>query len=775
MFSSCDALPISRDTFPSKSHLVLPEIEIKGNALVAKRRGDTLIFSADRFKRPEAIRLEQLLNNVPGFQVDPNGRISFNGRAIKKLMLDGEDLTAENYQLISRNLRSLMIDSIQVLEKYNDNRLLKNLDENKEVAVNLVLKQSHFGKPSLNLLAAYSPKKHGEMQGELIRLQKRAKQFLLINANDIGAYPLQNQMIDQLNDLSSQEVLFHSWPNELQYSLMQTLPKIYVNPNSDIGMGWANSIKLNEFNQIRINFRKVNNHIADNAEQNQQFSLGEDFKLGLFSTNSNKYHLKENNLLLQWERDKRKNSISKYELHLYNDRSSITSSEERILNAPNQISSNSILFNKGLKFGFKQTWKVKSNHVSFAEGYFDGSKNLYHVFIQRDDFGSQDTSMSFDNQHIKHSGFHAQIAVGQYRVIRKTNFKYWLKSSLSNSLSNNDNQHLKTLVLKSYIFSSIGLVLSKNLSFEMQSMLGAVDYRINTNPALKLIYHFDQAFVWRRKATHQVSLNYGVLRQATDVKRFFAGAVFQNGTTKINAPFASAFPLSIYSQINISSMDLYRGLTFGAQLMLRKVYNDYLISIDLDPFYTIISQIIGDQQSSLSLNLHLEKIIHPFRLKYRIQLNGMYIIQPAQFNGYQFDAINHAFRIGNYLSTNWRKGYNLQFEHQYMLSRFYGLSNTTLLWNVRNEFKAGLNLVFSQKFNSNLSIMRYTGRGLIRVDLVDIKLNCTPKNTYRLYIQGYNLLNKRIFVQQIINVNSLQKNMQQLVGRRIIFGIDLPL
>jgi hypothetical protein len=54
-------------------------------------------------------------------------------------------------------------------------------------------------------------------------------------------------------------------------------------------------------------------------------------------------------------------------------------------------------------------------------------------------------------------------------------------------------------------------------------------------------------------------------------------------------------------------------------------------------------------------------------------------------------------------------------------------------------------------------------------------LNCTPKSTYRLYVQGYNLLNKRIFVQQIIDVNSLQKTMQQLVGRRIIVGIDLPL
>jgi len=775
MFSSCDALPISRDTFPSKSHLVLPEIQIKGNALVAKRRGDTLIFSADRFKRPEAIRLEQLLSNVPGFQIDPSGRISFNGRSIKKLMLDGDDLTAENYHLISRNLRSLMIDSIQVLEKYNENRLLKQYDENKDIAVNLVLKQSYYGKSTLNILAAYSPKQLGEIQSELVRLRKKFKQFLLVNANNIGAYPLQNEMIGQFNDLSHQEVLFRSWPNELQYNLIQTLPKIYVNPNRDWGTGWANSVKLNEFNQLRVNLRKSNHQIADQAEHNQQFSLEEDFKLGLYSLNSNKHQLNESNLLVQWERDRRKNSNSKYELQLYNDRRSISSSEQRTLSTPYQISSSAILNARGLKFMINHSWKSKSKHIWLAEAYGDGSTNMYQIFIQRNDIGNQGSSVTTINQMVKHVGFHTQVAVGHYRVHKKTNVKYWFKSSVSNVVSNNADQQLKTLVFKSYIFSSIALVLTKKLRVETQSMLGVVDFRINRQPSVRMIYHLDQAFVWRRKATNQVSLNYGVLRQTTEVRRFFAGVIYQNGTSTVSSPITPAFPLSIYGQLNISAMDLYRGLTFGSQIMVRRVYKDYLTAIDLDPFFTMMSQSIGRQQSTLSLNLHLEKIIHPLRLKYRIQLNGMKSINPAQFNGNQFDATNHVFRIGNYLATNWRKGYNLQFDHQYVLSKFYGLSNTTVLWNVRNEFKVGLQLMLSQKFNTNLSMMRYSGRGFITLDLVDIKLNWTPKNTYRLFVQGYNLLNKRIFVQQIINANSIDKNVQQLVGRRIILGLDFPL
>jgi hypothetical protein len=46
---------------------------------------------------------------------------------------------------------------------------------------------------------------------------------------------------------------------------------------------------------------------------------------------------------------------------------------------------------------------------------------------------------------------------------------------------------------------------------------------------------------------------------------------------------------------------------------------------------------------------------------------------------------------------------------------------------------------------------------------------------YRLYVQGYNLLNRKLYVEQVINTNSISTSEQQLIGRRVIVGLDLPL
>ncbi len=772
---SCLAIPISNDTIPSKSHLVLPEINIKGNAMVAKRRGDTLVFAADRYKQANAIRLEQLLSNVPGFQVDANGRISFNGKPIQKLMLDGDDLTAENYQLISRNLRSLLIDSIQVLEKYNENRLLKGINEDKGIAINLVLKPSYYGRPTVNVISAYAPKKNGELQGELVHLHKQLKQFVLFNSNNIGAFPLQNQFIEQALDVAKQDVLYHSWPHVLQNSYSGGLSNKHINQNSDWGFAYASTVKVNDNNRIRFNLRKSYQQMFNRLNQDQFFSNGDDFSIQLYAVTALMRQSHETNGAVDWESDKRDKSTAKYQLRFYDDRRKDVVREERELTALNKVRATSILYSKGISFSMIQTWAVKSNQVWLWEADVEGSNNKYTILINRYDFMNHDSSRKVLTQLVNHSGKNMRTGIGYFKKTRSININIWLRSSFSSLHSKQGLSQLHSTIFKNHLSAHITKPLGKKVNLEMQSMIGGLNYLMNATRNFQMMYHLAQAVVWKKKATQQFSLNYGILRQGTELRKLFAGEVYLNGTSLIKAPSDLAFPLSIYGQFSFSTINLYSGLTFGGQLQIKQVKGDYFMSVELDPFFTKMTELLNGVQSTRSLNLHVEKIIHPLRVKYRLQANVLQIKRLSQFNKQRFYAFNEVYRFGNSLTSNWRKGYNMQMEYHYIRSKFNRINERSSLWNNRHEFKTTLQFQFSRQVNANLMLVHYFGKDLQPLDLFDCSINWMINNKYRIYMQGFNLLNRKIFIEQLVQANSISTNRQELIGRRIILGIDFPL
>lgn len=770
LYKSCLALPISNDTIPSKSHLVLPEINIKGNAMVAKRRGDTLVFAADRYKQADAIRLEQLLSNIPGFQVEANGRISFNGKPIQKLMLDGDDLTAENYQLISRNLRSLMIDSIQVLERYNENRLLKNAGNHNNIAINLVLKPRYYGRPTVNLITAYATKKNTEFQKELIHLRKQLKQFVILNTNNVGAYPLQNQILEQDFGESKREVLFHSWPLVLQNNSIGSIASKYSIKNADWGLAYAGTIKLNETNRIRLNLKKSYQQMTNGLQQDESFAYDDSIiKICAISEISRQSH--ESSGTLDWERDKGDKSTAKYQLQFYHVSSKDLVNEVRKFKLLNNIRSSSSLYSKGIKFLITQSWAAKSNQVWLWESDVEGSTNKYDILVYRDDIVNHDSLNKILNQFVNHSGINVQTGIGYFKKNGTINTRFWLRSSFTTLVSKQGIQQLQLNVLKNYLSVHVTKSIRKKLSLEMQSMIGGINYLMYANRKYRMMYHFDHAVVWKKKATQQVSLNYGVLREGAELRKIFAGEVYLNGTSLHKGPLDLAFPLSIYGQLNFSSIDLYNGLTFGGQLQIKQIKGDYFTSVEFDPIFTRMTELPNGSESNRSYTLHVEKIIHSLRMKYKLQTTALQVKRLNQFNQQQFYTANQFYRFGNFLTTNWRKGYNVQVEYSYIQSKYNGSNG----WNSRHEYKTTLQFQLSRELNASLITFHYSGKGIETVDLFDCSINWLMKSKYRLYIQGFNLLNRKYFVEQLVQDNRMSTKKQELIGRRIMIGFDIPL
>ncbi|MEN0049722.1 MAG: hypothetical protein AAF806_21860 [Bacteroidota bacterium] len=101
---------------------------------------DTVTYQLDRYTDSTETYLSEALSKLPGVEVNDQGNIEVFGQEIQKLLIDGDDLTDRNYQVLANNLRADLVDEVQVYFGYSDNPLLSGFFNTDHIAMNLVLK-----------------------------------------------------------------------------------------------------------------------------------------------------------------------------------------------------------------------------------------------------------------------------------------------------------------------------------------------------------------------------------------------------------------------------------------------------------------------------------------------------------------------------------------------------------------------------------------------------------------------------------------------------------
>jgi hypothetical protein len=130
---------------------LLAEIIIRQSAVRIK--GDTTEFTADSFHVKPNATVEDLLKEVPGVQVDKDGKITAQGQQIQKVLVDGEEFFSDDPTVATRNLRADAIDKVQVFDKKSDQAEFTGIDDGQTTkTLNLKLKENakhgFFGKLS---------------------------------------------------------------------------------------------------------------------------------------------------------------------------------------------------------------------------------------------------------------------------------------------------------------------------------------------------------------------------------------------------------------------------------------------------------------------------------------------------------------------------------------------------------------------------------------------------------------------------------------------------
>lgn len=112
---------ISNDTIVLRRATMLDDLEVLADVPDIVRRGDTTVINAASFKVPDGSMLEELVKRIPGLEYDQrNHTMTYNGRAVSEINVNGEVFFAGNNKLALTNLPVEVIEKIKIYNKQSE-------------------------------------------------------------------------------------------------------------------------------------------------------------------------------------------------------------------------------------------------------------------------------------------------------------------------------------------------------------------------------------------------------------------------------------------------------------------------------------------------------------------------------------------------------------------------------------------------------------------------------------------------------------------------------
>jgi len=179
-------LPAQQDF--TLSSAVFQEVLVRGKTPPVIARNDTTEYNVASFSDSTEVSVEDLLKKLPGVRVSENGLITYNGKPVERVMIDGDDLFSQNYTLATRNIRADLISKVQVIDRFQENPLMKGIQESDRMVMNLKIKpdRKRALSGSVELGGGYGDAWKDRARTNLFSLSRKEKIYLIGNANNSG-------------------------------------------------------------------------------------------------------------------------------------------------------------------------------------------------------------------------------------------------------------------------------------------------------------------------------------------------------------------------------------------------------------------------------------------------------------------------------------------------------------------------------------------------------------------------------------------------------------
>ncbi len=172
----------------AESEIALKTVEVKNRPKLSSN-GDTLNYKTSDFSDKQDRSIGDVLKKMPGIEVAENGKISYNGKNISNLYIDGDNLLEDKYGIGTKSIPHGAVDKVQVIENDQPIKMLRKNNTSEDVALNLVIKDEAKLKVMGDIKAGVGTPERFDGNFNAMMFNKKVKFLNNLKGNNIGIDP----------------------------------------------------------------------------------------------------------------------------------------------------------------------------------------------------------------------------------------------------------------------------------------------------------------------------------------------------------------------------------------------------------------------------------------------------------------------------------------------------------------------------------------------------------------------------------------------------------
>ena len=178
-------------------------VEVTADRIPIRMKGDTMLYDAGAFGVSENAVVEDLLRRLPGMTVDANGQITWRGKPISEVMINGKPFFGGNTTLLTQNLDAKAVKNVEVFDQKSDEEEVTGVDDGQEnITVNLETKEEFKAKLFGDIYAGYGTKERYQAGGKGFRISDATQWGVLGTINNINQVGFSGDEISGFNSSS---------------------------------------------------------------------------------------------------------------------------------------------------------------------------------------------------------------------------------------------------------------------------------------------------------------------------------------------------------------------------------------------------------------------------------------------------------------------------------------------------------------------------------------------------------------------------------------------